>query len=193
MWWCVFIYDMFVIYEEINNRTSCEEEQYTVKNKEILNCDNCLGNGSFYIRIEHDSQHEHDFRQVALRSLHTCCSLVLLQRAPVSPWSRQTAEHSHFTLLNLGHMAFTPVAALSKNPGQTSAAARNCTNLQPHPFNSAVKDKIGNATMCQHATNVHTFITGVKLQHFSEIKCRLTSNLLLLHTFGRGGYILILF
>lgn len=37
-WWYVIIYDMFVIYEELYNRTlhSCEKEQYTVKNKEIL-------------------------------------------------------------------------------------------------------------------------------------------------------------
>lgn len=72
--------------------------------------DNCLGNGNIYIWAE---RMIHSTFYCVLVCLHTCLSLVLLQRAPVSQRSKQTAEHSHFTLLNLSPMAFTPVAALS--------------------------------------------------------------------------------
>lgn len=108
---------MFVIYEELYNRTlhSCEKEQYTVKNKEIVNSERTVRNSTVYIWAEcmiHSTFHV-AAANVVLVCLHTCRSLVLLQRAPVSQQSKQTAEHSHFTLLNLSHMASTPVAAFS--------------------------------------------------------------------------------
>lgn len=105
-----------------------------LKNKEILSCDNCLGNSRFYIWTEGmiPGMFHIATAKVPLLPLHTCCSLVLLQRAPVSQWSRRTAEHSHFTLLNLSRMAFTPVAALSSNPGQTNAQLPETIQICSH-------------------------------------------------------------
>lgn len=157
---------MLVIYEEINNRRlhSCEEEQCTVKNnKEILNCDNCLGNTSFYIWIERDSQH------ISGRWRWGLCTLAAAWFfSSVLPFhSDPSRQLSTLTLPFLTF--FTPVAALSKNPGQTSSLLPETVQICIL-ICSLVNQAIGNATICQHATNVHIFITGVK--------CRLTSNLL---------------
>lgn len=81
----VFIYYMFVIYEEQYNRAlhSCEKEQYTVKNnnKEILSCD--MRNISFYIWAE--DRIDSRFPTAAANVwLLPPLGLVLLQRAPVS-------------------------------------------------------------------------------------------------------------
>lgn len=120
---CIYLWRVCYLWTEQQNLHSCEEEQYTVKKlikwywvviivweTTIFTSGSNMICSTFHVAAAN----------VLLSSLHTCCSLVLLQRAPVSQWSKQTAEHSHFTLLNLSHMAFTPVAALSKNPGQTN-------------------------------------------------------------------------
>lgn len=60
---------------------------------------------------------------VAMLTIHS--SLVPSQHTPLSQWSEQTAEHSHFTLLDLSHMAFTPVAASAHAPPRELLLARN--------------------------------------------------------------------
>lgn len=43
----------------------------------------------------------------------------------VSQWSDQTAEHSHFTLTDLSHTAFTPVAAPTLSEPWTPAPSKH--------------------------------------------------------------------
>lgn len=143
---------MFVIYEDYTTElcTLVKRSNTLLKIKRLW--DTCLGNISVYIWAEGLTRSTFPVAaaNVVLVCLHTCCSLVLLQRAPVSQRSKQTAEHSHFTLLNLSHMAFTPVAALLRNPDQTNALLPATTNLQLHLFNGSVKGQnLAIAVLCQ--------------------------------------------
>lgn len=114
MWqllWCVWK-NMQV---ETNQEKESLSETASVEMQLRLGVASTFHMQSLSLSLTHTRKHSRLLKTKVVARLTAHISLVPSQHTPLSQWSQQTAEHSHFTLFDLSHMAFTPVVAPNRS------------------------------------------------------------------------------